>query len=400
MVIDVNARVAIAGAGVAVMIVATTSRADTLADAIAKSDIAGLRTRLAEPDARCALGVVYARKRDLSRAMLYLAGCADRADLAAAIASDVTRTARDVERAVAASDLSKLEVTTKPTGMTAEIDALPGERFATDATLWLEAGSYDVRATSADGKVLVNHVEVKPHSQGLVLLDSGPTKKPAEPKTINVDLTAEPADRIDGPPPPQKHPPLIKGKLSGETVTSLDGTEHPVGDTSQYIDDPETKRTSRGPVTQRFVVRGGVAVSRRVGDNAAGVEFGVEHHLVAPWEAPRETHPFELISRVDWSERGFHVLGAAIGAGKIVAAPSFGTFGLGLGFHAQVRFDDELDHMAMNRFGIDAAASAELALKDSPIDLGVRVEQGLNHIIPGARERALIFEIGLEFRDF
>ena len=409
MVVDVTARVAIAGLGVMfVAIVATTpaARADSLATAIAKGDVAGLRARPGEPDARCALGVVYAHKKDLSRAMLYLAGCQERANLDAAIAGDVVKTAREVERSVSHSQLSKLEIVTRPSGMVAEIDALPGERFITDITLWLEAGSYDVRAAadvaSLDGKrgILTNHVEIKPHSQGLVILDSAPAKKPSEPKTVDIDI-AEPSDRIEGPPPAVKHPPMVKGKLSGETIVGYDGVERAVGDTSAYIDDPDapTKRAN-APATQRVVVRGGVAMSRRIGENAAGVDFAIEHHLIAPWQAPRETHPVELISRLDWSERGYHVLGAAAAVGKIVAAPSFGTFGLGLGLHAQLRFDDELDHMPMRRFGIDAAASAELALKDSPIDLGVRVEQGLAHIVAGARERAIIFEIGLEFRDF
>ena len=198
-----------------------------------------------------------------------------------------------------------------------------------------------------------------------------------------------------------KHPPLTQGKWNGDTVVGLDGQEHAAGDHSQWIDEPslEAPDPTYAP-SQRIIVRAGIAVSRRVDQSAAGVDVGLEHHLAAPFEPIGATHPYELISRIDWSERGYHVLGASIAAGKIIAAPSAARLGVGLGLHGQVRFDDTLNNMPMSRFGIDAAASAELALRDVPLDFGLRLEQGLNHIVAGSRERAVIFEVGLEFRDF
>src|SRR2546423_7155081 len=51
--------------------------ASPLSDAIANKDVTGLRAKLDDASARCALGVVYAKKNDLPRADLYLYGCDD-----------------------------------------------------------------------------------------------------------------------------------------------------------------------------------------------------------------------------------------------------------------------------------------------------------------------------------
>lgn len=58
--------------------------AGPLADALARGDDAAIAALRAQPDdagARCTLGAIYAKRRDLTRAGLFLAGCADR-DLA------------------------------------------------------------------------------------------------------------------------------------------------------------------------------------------------------------------------------------------------------------------------------------------------------------------------------
>jgi hypothetical protein len=297
-----------------------------------------------------------------------------------------------------------VDVDSKPT-MIAEIDALPGERFEVPTTLWLKPGTYEIRAAvdaaSLDAKRgVMNRVTTEAHKRTVVML-ALPTIKAAEPRAGKADFDDEPAERHDGPPPNIKHPSLIPAKLRGEAVPGIDGQEHSAGDHSQWIDEPtlDSPDPTYAP-SQRVIVRGGIAVSRREDQSAAGIDLGLEHHLVAPWEPIGATHPYELLSRIDWSERGYHVLGAAVEASKIVAAPSAARLGIGLGLHGQIRFDDTLNNMPMSRFGIDAAASAELALRDVPLDFALRLEQGLNHIVAGSRERAVILEVGLEFRDF
>ena len=43
----------------------------------------------------------------------------------------------DVKHRLDASRLASLDVLTEPEGLTAEIDALPGESFTTPATIWI-----------------------------------------------------------------------------------------------------------------------------------------------------------------------------------------------------------------------------------------------------------------------
>ena len=75
--------------------IAAPATAGTLADALAKSDARAIKSLRATPDdaaARCTLGAVYAKRGDLPRASLYLAGCGDLA-LPAEISADVARAA-------------------------------------------------------------------------------------------------------------------------------------------------------------------------------------------------------------------------------------------------------------------------------------------------------------------
>jgi len=107
----------------AVLALTASADAGTLADAIARHDAAAvkaLRAQVTDPASRCTLGVVYARRSDLPRAALYLAGCGD-ADLPAEISADVARTVSEVRAKLEASQLSKIEIATKPEGMQVEL---------------------------------------------------------------------------------------------------------------------------------------------------------------------------------------------------------------------------------------------------------------------------------------
>jgi hypothetical protein len=52
----------------------------------------------------------------------------------------------------------------------------------------------------------------------------------------------------------------------------------------------------------------------------------------------------------------------------------------------------------VSRTGATAAIGVELALPRTPFTAGLRFEQGLTMLIPGARDRAMLFELGVDWR--
>ncbi|CAN5707236.1 hypothetical protein BH11MYX3_BH11MYX3_39080 [soil metagenome] len=54
--------------------------------------------------------------------------------------------------------------------------------------------------------------------------------------------------------------------------------------------------------------------------------------------------------------------------------------------------------MTVNRTGASAAASVEVAFPATPLTAGVRFEQGLTALVPGYRDRALLVELGVDWR--
>src|SRR5262252_3862770 len=131
-------------ARVVLLLVAVTRAAGAgpLGDAVSRGDVAALRAQLADPAARCALGAVYAKQGDLPRAALFLEKCDD-ANLPDDVGPTVSRAITDTSRKLGDSNLAVLDVVTHPEGFVAEIDALPGERFATPATIYIKPGSYE-----------------------------------------------------------------------------------------------------------------------------------------------------------------------------------------------------------------------------------------------------------------
>ncbi|MBA2542006.1 MAG: hypothetical protein H0V17_20365, partial [Deltaproteobacteria bacterium] len=231
--------------------IASGAAASPLADALTRhgdKDVIVLRGQLADVSSRCTLGAVYAQRNDLTRAALYLTGCSD-ADLPADIASPVARIDRDVKKRLRDSDLAMIEVVTDPAGMTATIDALPGDTFTTPATLYLPAGDYEVKATK-DGRVLSNVVHVIKRSRGAVVLESGsthivpPSKKPGV-----IDMTENGSaldDQHTAPPPALKHKNLMPGKYQrGMAVVAT--AENP-----DAIDDPMAVREARASSARTY----------------------------------------------------------------------------------------------------------------------------------------------------
>jgi hypothetical protein len=123
--------------------------------------------------------------------------------------------------------------------------------------------------------------------------------------------------------------------------------------------------------------------------------------------------------RADWSRRGgevmtgtVDVLGASLGAGMTVlgasalsasaSAPASRRAGLALALIGQLRTDLRLtamrDATPVRRAGLGVAAGAELALPATPFTVGLRFEQGLTDLVAGARDRAVLAEIGIDLR--
>lgn len=386
------------------LVSALEAAADTrLADALARTsdkDVAALRTNLADPATRCTLGAVYAKRGDLSRAALYLVGC-DEAELPTEIAASITRIERDTRKRLRDSDLAMIEVVSTPAGMTATIDALPGETFITPTTLYLSPGEYQVQAAS-DGLVLRNVVHAEKRSRGAVLLDAGghvvaPATQPKQ-KTIDMSENGGAVeDGHTGPPPAVKHENMIseKYKLGIDAVASAD---HPGA-----LEDPMAVREHRRrPRAYWLGVRIGGGM---FDDGEAAARAGVATAATARFPLAGRTF---LTGRLDWSRRGgeretaVDVVGFGAGAGATVVD----TKAIGLAVLAQVRGDLRLASRAtmamvdvpVSRAGATVAAGLELALPRTPFTAGVRFEQGLTTLLPNVRDRALLFELGVDWR--
>jgi hypothetical protein len=389
----------VAGAlGTLLVLAAAPAAASPLADALARhgdAEVAALRPRIAEPAARCTLGAIHARRGDLPRAALYLTGCDD-ADLPDDIAAAVRGAVRDVRRRLDASPLSSLDVVTEPEGLSAGIDALPGESFATPATVWIPAGSHVVRVRH-DDRSWSQRVTTEPRKRAVVLIKTGLDARPRAPKIVAIDMTDEPGGELGeqhtGPPPDIKHPPLIKDRYR----------RIPDPASGDPIDDPLAAAPS--PSAAQHVWLGVRLAGGMFDDSATAARAGLAVALAGRY---RLTDAVFAAARTDWSRRGgramtgatdpIDALGANLGLGATLAGRSAGP---GIAVLAELRAELRLaDHRAaapVPRAGLGLAAGAELTLP-APFTVGLRVEQGLTALAAGARDRAILAELGIDLR--
>jgi hypothetical protein len=309
----------------------------------------------AAPD-RCAKGVELAKSGDLPRAALYLDGCTG---------DDAERASAQVMTKLRASQLSALEISSEPSGVTVETDALPGETLTTPAEIWVKAGTYKLHSNGRDSQVTL-----AAHSRTTVILTA---PKPATgPRTGHVDMTDGPSDPpVAGPPPAQKHPSLVPCKYDGCDTHS-----------GEVLVDPlarESERVEVDPPTLRVGVRAGVASSERISPAFA---------LAAQWNL--------LAIRADGSHRerdgaSYTGLGLAIGIAHPIWAPDAGWVSLGAALRGELRAGAP---MTMSHGALGATADVELALRRLPVTLGARYEQGF------AGEHAIVVELGFDQRWF
>jgi hypothetical protein len=363
--------------------IAGNAHAGVYGDALAKSDkdaIAQLRTRKDDVAARCTLGAIYAKKADLARAALYLDGCRDQA-LPEDISETVARAVRDVARKLRESELSSIVVSIKPDGVTlsAKTSALPDETFAIPRTIWVKAGTYEIVATDGT-RTYKQTVTVGEFSRTSTLFETDAKHEVTAPKDGKADFSEENLleSNTTGSPKAIKHKSLIKGKYTGEATGPAGNLEDPM----------EVRRVESAPRDLWLGLRlgGGMfddgATSARVGGAVgATLRYALSPRLFAS-------------GRFDWSRRGgasIDVLGASAGAGI--------TFAKRIALIAQLRGDLRFgDIMDMSTVGASAAVNLEFALPSTPITAGLRFEQGLTEIVPGARDRAVLLELGVDWR--
>lgn len=374
---------------VAVVALRGTAHAGSLADAIARhapADVDALRAQLpGDPAIRCTLGAVYAKRNELPRAAIYLAEC-DEAQLPPEIGAPIAKLALETKRKLRDSDLAVLEIVTKPAGMMAEIAALPGDQLVTPATVWIPAGSYDVKATR-DGHTITNHVATTAHSRSVLIMeDAAPSAKPVKAGKADFTNETEPSERHVGPPAAIKHGSMMTKKQLGIADPANAGPQ--LDDPLAHVEDPPPA----APPTWRIGARAGYGGWSVSGRGAIGPSLALEaHHPLTDGEAP-----FELLARVDW-RRGTnddagaaYSLGGAAGASKVLLAPDTAWISVGAALRAERNF------AGGNENALAADAMIELALRRLPIVIGARFEQGLTTTL----ERAVIVELGFDLRMF
>lgn len=364
------------------------AHAGPLAEALAKSDVAGLRAQLPEPAARCTLGAAYAKTKDLPRAALHLTNC-EEVELPADVSVDVARIARDVKKQLRESEMSQLSIVSHPDAMIAELDAMPGEPLTTPITVWVKAGTHTVTATFA-GQMYRSTVTVQPYARGSIYLDASAASAPRPaPKDGKVDFREDNAlEKTDGPPPDVKRRSLMSDKQLGITG-ARSGPE---------LADPLATAPPPAPLPIWLGVRvgggmfdDGAATARVRPSVAAAARYLVSARSFAS-------------ARVDWTRRGGNsddavdTIGASVGAGySVLDAHAIGIAVIAQ-LRADLRFAETRNQMAVNRAGSTAAAEIEIAFPTTPLTAGLRFEQGLTELVPGYRDRAVLVELGVDWR--
>jgi hypothetical protein len=316
-------------------------------------------------EARCKAGLDLAAKGDLPRAALYLDTCTD---------DDGVRVRNEVVHKLEATKLSHVTVSSMPSGIEAETTALPGEKFTTPATIWLKAGTYKF---TVGGQTVEKTVEA--HSRTTVIINV--PKPPKPPRNGAVSFDDEP-EQHKGTPAAVKHGTMMPKKYLG-------AAGEPTG---EQIDDPFARRGSHAILAWRLGIRvaGGIAHHTDADPHAS---LGIAALAARPLDGP-----VMFATRVDYSHRALDTIGANVGFGIIaLARPSF-VLSAGLALRGEVHVQSQLDMMDVNRAGVGAAADLDLAVLSLPLAFGLRVEQGLSELMPGVRNRAVLLEVGYDWR--
>ncbi len=331
---------------------------------------------IAHADDRCSRGAALATSGDLTRALVYLEGCDDEAS---------QKLARDLKKRAREADYAELSIVSDPAGVAFELSTISGETFTTPSTIFLRPGT-NIITYEVSGQKFQKIAETKAYSRSAVLLDA--VVKPAgPPKDGKVSFEEENAtEQQTGPPPDVKRGSLVKGKWSGDLGPRGPELEDPLARTAQrgakpwfgvrigggYYDDTTTNAT----------LRPGVGITARV---------------------PLVDHLF-LSARIDWSRRGgmaadsVDAAGINAGAGYTFVANRAIALAAIVQLRGELHFADTRDAMSVSRTTIGAATGLELAISRTPLTAGLRFESGFTELVPGARDRAFLVELGVDWR--
>lgn len=94
------------------------------------------------------------------------------------------------------------------------------------------------------------------------------------------------------------------------------------------------------------------------------------------------------------------MLGASLGADKVIAAPASAWLAVGVALRGEWRIGEMVGGRPLHHAGLGAAATVELALRRLPVAVGARYEQGLTELVDGVREHAIVLELGGDLRVF
>jgi hypothetical protein len=403
------------------------AQAGPLAQALARGDdaaIAALRAQPGDPGARCTLGAIYARRGDLPRAGFYFTTCVH-AVLPDDIAGPVGKVARETLRKLEDGDLATIEVMSTMDGVPVESTALPGESFKTPTTLWARPGTYEVRAQVA-GAVRSYTVVAAARKRTPVIIEIPAAKGPPPARDQAVSFEDEAiGEQETAPPPDVKHPNIMPKRYRGAAALresapggSETGSGTAGGDEggAPELADPLAVRAAARPPRAHWIgarVAGGL-----FDDGHAGARAGLGVAATARYAL--STHPSGgpgafLAARLDWSRRGgrpddamapasgaagstIDVLGAAAGAGLTVLDRGALSLALIGQLRADLRLASARSGEPVQRAGLGAAVGAELALPGTPLTAGFRFEQGITELVAGARDRAVLLEVGVDWR--
>jgi hypothetical protein len=315
-------------------------------------------------DARCKQGIELAGKGELPRAALYLDACTD---------DDGVRVRNQVVHKLEATKLSHVTISSMPDALEGETDALPGEKFTTPATVWVKAGTYKF---TVGGQTVEKTVEA--HSRTTVIINV--PKPPKPPRNGAVSFEEEP-EQHKGTPAAVKHKTMMPKKYL-----------EPGAPSGEQIDDPFARSGSDAVLAWRLGVRitGGVSHRTSADPHAS---LGVAALAARPLDGP-----VMLTTRLDFAHRDLDTIGANVGLGIIaLARPAF-VLSAGVALRGEVHMQSQLDMMSVNRAGVGGAVDIDVAVLSLPIAFGLRAEQGFSELMPGVRNRAVLVEIGYDWR--
>ena len=162
----------------------------------------------------------------------------------------------------------------------------------------------------------------------------------------------------------------------------------PSHSTGETIDDPFSRHDAA--IHWRLGVR---ATGGLVDHAGAGLGFGIAALAARPLDGR-----VMLATRLDWSHRELDTIGANAGFSYIALHTRSLVVSTGLAMRGEVRLQDSLDMMEVSRVGMAAAADVDLAVLRLPLAFGLRFEQGFTELVEGARARAVLVEVGYDWR--